>query len=687
LILEYFSCVFIYFYFLFEEKIGRKEQTREWLSAHNYKKDVARDIYDHHEGSMQGNNSIGEKNEEQLEVLSTLQNEIEKYATEEESYNGYCIMLDAPGGTGKTFLVETIAAYCALNNYLCLTSAFSGVAAQLLPNGVTIHRRFGMVPGMDPEQNCNVSAESAKAAVLRAAKVLVLDEVTMMSKVDLERIDRTMQFLMENKKPFGGKVVILSGDFRQILPVEPKPIDSINTCLKKSYLWTDGVIKPVSLTVNERVRQFGGHESYATFLMYVGLGLLKTKKKTLVARFKEYTEDFIRLPSKVGDVEIVKKFENLEDFIDELFPNIGSRSGIPQSVVLTPKNKNMHVINSMCLKRYKPNEEHISLKSTDKPYIPEQEGFIPEDLLNGHNPGGLPPHDLQVKKGCYLMLLRNVNLYDGLANGTRCKLKDVSDSGKVIRVELLTGPKSNKDKYGNFIHNEKQREFPLFRIPNSNENDRTYKMIRKQFPVRLTYCMSINKSQGQTLKRVGLYLPNPVFSHGQLYVALSRVSRPENVTVFIDDSCDTHGIYRNKLYTKNFVYGQLLRGEIQKFTTGSQYMGEFPNFDDVEESEDEIDHYGRCCDFEEQEPQFSEPEIEEPELEEPGFEERDLTEPDCQEPELDEPDFEEPDFEEPQLHFGEEEVDGIDLEEPIFGDTDEVNIEPSNVADEEEPSF
>ena len=97
--------------------------------------------------------------------------------------------------------------------------------------------------------------------------MLVLDEVTMMSRVDLERIDRTMRFLMSNDHPFGGKIVILSGDFRQILPVEPKPMDSINTCLKKSYLWTEGTIQPKSLTINERVRQFGGHASYATFLM------------------------------------------------------------------------------------------------------------------------------------------------------------------------------------------------------------------------------------------------------------------------------------------------------------------------------------------------------------------------------------------------------------------------------------
>ena len=514
---------------------------------------------------------------------------------------------------------------------------------------------------------------------------------------------------MENNKPFGGKVVILSGDFRQILPVEPKPIDSINTCLKKSYLWTDGVIKPVSLTVNERVRQFGGHDSYATFLMYVGLGLLKTKKKTLVAQFKEYTEDFIRFPSKVGDVEIVKKFNNLEHFVDDLFPNLGSSDGIPQAVVLTPKNKNMNQINSMCLARYKPNEDPIPLISTDKPYIPEQEGFIPDDLLNDYNPGGLPPHNLQVKLGCYLMLLRNVNLYDGLANGTRCKLKAVSESRKVIRVELLTGPKSKKDKDGNFIYSEKQREFPLFRIPNSNENDRTYKMIRKQFPGRLTYCMSINKSQGQTLKRVGLYLPNPVFSHGQLYVALSRVSRPENVTVFIDDSSMTHGCYRQKLYTKNCVYGQLLRDEIKKFISGSKYMGTFPKFDDVDESEDEMGAHGYCCDadlndidrFEEHvcRPEYSEPECEEPEFQEPEFQEPDLEQPDFKEPDFEEPDFvehdlEEPDFKEPDFgepDFGELDVDEQDFEEPDFGelDVDEQDFEEPDFGepDFKEPNF
>ena len=498
-----------------------------------------------------------------------------------------------------------------------------------------------------------------------------------------------LKFYLFEYLSFGGKIVILSGDFRQILPVESKPMDSMNTCLKKSYLWTNKTIQPKSLTINERVRQFGGHDSYATFLMYVGLGLLKTKKKRLMGTFKEYEDTFTRIPSKIGDVQIVQDFEDLDSFIGDLFPNMAESNGIPQAVVLTPKNKNMHEINEKCLNLYKPDEEPIVFKSSDRPYIPEQEGFIPEDLLNAYNPGGLPPHELKVKPGCYLMLLRNLCLENGLANGTRLKMKSIHHGGRMIRAEVLTGPRAAKDQNGNYIYNEKEREFPFWQMPISNENDRVYKMVRKQYPMRLTYCMSINKAQGQTLKRVGLYLPNPVFSHGQLYVALSRVSRPENVTVFIDGSLDTHGKYRNKMYTKNVVYQQLLREEIRKFENSDKHMGEFPDFDGVEESEDEgnfdyIPGSGRQGwemepEFEERD--FEEPEYGEPEFEEPDFEERDYEEPDYEEPDFEEPVFEQPDFEEPEHEFNFEEPDfeepdleevhhELDYEEPDFGEPD-----------------
>ena len=80
---------------------------------------------------------------------------------------------------------------------------------------------------------------------------------------------------------------------------------------------------------------------------------------------------------------------------------------------------------------------------------------------------------------------------------------------------------------------------------------------RKQFPIRLAYCMTINKSQGQSLRNVGLHLPRPCFGHGQLYVALSRVGDPNWIKVLVVDSKE-QGYYDGFTYTKNIVYNELL---------------------------------------------------------------------------------------------------------------------------------
>ena len=70
---------------------------------------------------------------------------------------------------------------------------------------------------------------------------------------------------------------------------------------------------------------------------------------------------------------------------------------------------------------------------------------------------------------------------------------------------------------------------------------------------------------------MGVYLKNPCWSHGQLYVAFSRVSDPNDVMLYIDEEDKTHGYEYGAFYTNNCCHQSLLQDEIQKFKDSDDY--------------------------------------------------------------------------------------------------------------------
>ncbi|PIA40192.1 hypothetical protein AQUCO_02500116v1 [Aquilegia coerulea] len=130
------------------------------------------------------------------------------------------------------------------------------------------------------------------------------------------------------------------------------------------------------------------------------------------------------------------------------------------------------------------------------------------------------------------MLLRNHQPRDGLCNGTR--LMVVQFATRVIEARILNGSHT-----GNYVF------IPRITLqPTVSETP--FQMARRQFPVRLAFAMTINKSQGQSVKFVGIDLRNHVFSHGQLYVALSRSTTSKQISVLLeskDDETTTNVVY------------------------------------------------------------------------------------------------------------------------------------------------
>ena len=408
--------------------------------------------------------------------------------------------IDGPGGSGKTFLYSALLHAVRGDGDIALACAWSGIAAVLLEGGRTCHSRFGLpVPLPRTSVSSSIKVQSSRAVVLREAKLIVWDEAPMAPSEALECVDQLLRDVMDTPDlPFGGKVLVLGGDFRQVLPVMPhcSRDDVVAHSLKAHPLWKAGFVQIKHLTHNKRAEL---DVAWREYLLRIGDGAEPISED--VGPFS------IRLPDDICAPQAWTTY----DLCEHTFPNLLKmsqdalahecreefREYFSGRALLAPTNKEVDQMNAAILARF-PAAQGKTYFSTDSADTasPAEAALWPIDFLNSLTPSGMPPHELRIIPGVLIMLLRNIDADNGLCNGVRGIVMNTLKH--VLDVVLISGTGAGHRVY-----------IPRMTLAPKNP-DLPFVLRRRQFPVKLAWAMTINKAQGQTLLRAGLYLPTPV---------------------------------------------------------------------------------------------------------------------------------------------------------------------------------
>ena len=311
----------------------------------------------------------------------------------------------------------------------------------------------------------------------------MVDEATMLDRFQLEAMDRSLRDLMEvPNSPFGGKTVILAGDFRQCLPVVPgaSRAGTISHCINQSDLW--GTFEQMKLTTNMRVMASGDKklQDFDNWTLKVGNGELDTLEvpsAMVVTKIQPNTKD-----NSESEGAAMRHF--CKQIYPDIETNIRIQGWMDDRCILAPTNSEVEMLNQV-VSEMMPGRE-VMLKSSDELENSQDLLRFNVEYLNKLMPNGFPPHCLKLKPNMPLMLLRNLDQKQGLCNGTKLVFLGILDN-KLLKCKLG----NNKEVLiPRIVLRPKLGEYP-------------FEWNRRQFPVKMAFATTINKSQGKTLQYTG----------------------------------------------------------------------------------------------------------------------------------------------------------------------------------------
>ncbi|OGG28999.1 hypothetical protein A2971_03780 [Candidatus Gottesmanbacteria bacterium RIFCSPLOWO2_01_FULL_46_21] len=380
---------------------------------------------------------------------------------------GTSVFLTGEPGSGKTYAINEYVAYLRSRGIEPAITASTGIAATHI-GGMTIHSwsGIGIKTVLNKHDLHKIATSQYIIKRVRRAKVLIIEEVSMLNPETLSMVDVVCRQIKESLEPFGGMQVVFSGDFFQLPPViKRETVNNAQTALVETPSTRFAYDSPVWQQLNP-------------YVCY------------LTQQYRQDDRDFLALLSAIrGNAFGVNHMHHIEARYTRL-------QSVPDSVPkLFSHNADVDRINDEVLAKL-PGEPHVFTMTSS--------GL--DALVTALKKGCLSPETLYLKVGTAVMFTKN-NPKEGFINGTLGLVEcfdTTSDSpvvktqnGRRITVELMDWTVEENGKIRAEI---------------------------TQLPLRLAWAITVHKSQGMTLDKAVMDLSG-VFEFGQGYVALSRIRR------------------------------------------------------------------------------------------------------------------------------------------------------------------
>ena len=429
-----------------------------------------------------------------------------EYSEEQKiAFNKYIqgenIFITGPGGTGKTMLIKQIKKHAEFSQSKKIkVCAMTGCAALLLScQAKTLHSwsGIGLGNGTIDEQVNKVMKSIFKKTAWKDIDILVVDEVSMMSKKIFEMLDAIGKKIRKNSKAFGGIQVIFSGDFYQLPPVGNKDeTDTMRFCFE-SELWKETFKTDNHIELKKIFRQ--KDQVYCNILNEIREGRLRkssyNKLMEQVSKVNANENNF--KPTKLFPIRSKGDIINKEEMDLLKEPEFIFESKIQVDLPISEKEKEDKA-------KFTPEQIKAELE-----YI--QSNLLCEKIV-------------RIKKGAQVMSIANIEYPNGIiCNGSQGIVKDFNEKGLPI-VKFNSG----------FEITMNYHTWPSENIPGIG-------LI--QIPLILSWAITIHKSQGASLDCAEIDAGNSIFECGQTYVALSRVKSLEGLFL---TSFDVNKIRINK---------------------------------------------------------------------------------------------------------------------------------------------